>query len=86
MEKGGVFQNRERTEWWVLYREAIFSKADSNEKVKRIDDAEEAIVERMHAISRKRGAEVEGEREALDDAMYALRAWKTALETKIRVA
>ena len=85
MEKG-VSQNRGRTEWWVLYREAIFSKADSCEKVKRIDDAEEAIGERMHAIFRERGAEVEGEREALDDAMYALKAWRNALETKIRAA
>jgi len=85
MEKGDS-QNRERTEWRILYREAVFSQANSYEKVKRIDDAEEAIVERMRELFRERGAEVEGEREALDDAMYALRAWRNALETKIRAA
>jgi len=81
MKKGDA-QNPYPTDWRVLYRAAIFSKTNSYEMAKRLSDAEEAIVERMRELFRESGADAEGEREAMDDAMYALRAWKIALEKK----
>lgn len=73
------------TEWKILCRAAIFETND-RELEKRISDAEEAIVERMRDLFRETGADAEAEREALDDALYALRAWKTALENRTHAA
>jgi hypothetical protein len=73
------------TGWRVLYRAAIF-ETNSRVLAKRLSDAEGAIVERMRELFRETGADAEGEREAMDDAMYALRAWKIALEQKTRAA
>ena len=81
MKKGGA-QNSYPTEWRVLYRAAIFSKTNSYEMAKRISDAEEAIGERMLELLHQTGADVEVEREALDDAIYALSAWRSALERR----
>jgi len=81
MKKGDA-QNPYPTDWRVLYRAAIFSKTNSYEMAKRISDTEEAIVERMRELFRESGADAQGEREAMDDAMYALRASKIALEKK----
>jgi len=78
-------QNPHHTEWRVLYR-AVILETDSFKKAKRISEAEEAIIERMRELFRETGAEVGGEREAMDDAMYALRAWKTALEKRTHAA
>lgn len=71
--------------WLVLYREAIFER-DKNETAKKLSFAEEAIVERMREIFRETGIDAQGEREALDDAMYALRALRVALEQRTRAA
>lgn len=73
------------TEWRTLVRAAIFETND-NEIAMRISAAEEAVVHRMHELYHGTGIDVEGEREALDDALYALRAWKIALENKPRAA
>lgn len=67
------------SEWRALYRAAIL-EPNSCVIAKRTSDAEEAIAERTRELFQESGADVEGEREALDDAMYALRALRVALE------
>ncbi len=78
-------QNPNPREWKFLYRAAIF-EADPCETPNRIADAEAAAVKRFREISRDARLEPEEERDALDDAIYALRAWKTALQNKTRAA
>jgi hypothetical protein len=73
------------TEWKALYRAAVL-EANSSEMMKRVSNAEAAIVQRMCELFRETGTNAEGEREAMDDATYALRALKTALELKTRAA
>ena len=65
-------------EWRALYR-AVFNP-DKREMEKRLADAEKAIVERMRQLFRETGADAQGEREALDDALYALKAMRVARE------
>jgi hypothetical protein len=78
-------QSPHSPEWKILYRATIF-ETNGSERAKRISDAEKAIVERMRELLRETGADVEGEREAMDDALYALGAWKIALENKTHAA
>jgi hypothetical protein len=78
-------QNPHPPEWRGLYRAAIF-ETDSYKMVKRISEAEAAIAKRLHELSWETGADVEGEREALDDAMYGLSAWRSTLEMGTRTA
>jgi hypothetical protein len=73
------------TKWRFLYRAAIF-ETDNHKKLKRISDAEEAILQRMRETLYETGTDVAGEREAMDDAMYALRAWTSALENTTHAA
>ncbi|MFZ0200447.1 MAG: hypothetical protein WB523_10455 [Candidatus Sulfotelmatobacter sp.] len=49
---------------------------------KELSDAEDAIVARTRELYQKTGPDVEVERDALDDAMYALRALRNALKQK----
>jgi hypothetical protein len=70
-------------EWQVLYRAAIF-EPNSCVIAKRLSAAEKAIVERTRELFQESGANVEGEREALDDALYALKALKVARRTHVR--
>ncbi len=79
------FRNPDPREWRLLYRAAIF-ETDPCEKSKRISDAEEAIVGRVRETFCDTGPDHQGEREALDDAMYALRAWKIALKNRTSAA
>jgi hypothetical protein len=79
-------QNPYPREWTVKYRAAIFSQTNSPEMMKRLSDAEDAIVQRMRELFRDTGADVEEERAAMDDAMYALRALNIVLEQKTRAA
>jgi len=72
-------------DWRLLYRAAIF-ETNSLQKANRISDAEEAIVERMRELFRETGADVAEERDAMDNALYALRAWKSALEMRNHAA
>ena len=67
--------------WKSLYRVAIL-ETNTFKKLRRISDAEQAIVQQMHELFHETGPDVAGEREAMDDAIYALKAWKTALEMK----
>ena len=81
----GDSESPHSAEWRVMYRAAI-SETNENEMARRISEAEEAIVERMRELFRETGTDAEGEREAMDDAMYALRAWKIALDNKTHAA
>jgi hypothetical protein len=76
-------QNPSPREWRIKYRAAIF-ETNSPEPMKRLSDAEDAIVQRMRELFCETGTDVEEERGAMDDAMYALRALKIALEQKTR--
>ena len=79
-------QNRDHPgEWRVLYLAAIF-EANRCAIPKRLSDAEEAIVRRTHELFRESGDTVETERDALDDAKYALEALRVALEHNTRAA
>ncbi|MGA8214069.1 MAG: hypothetical protein WB799_10775 [Candidatus Sulfotelmatobacter sp.] len=53
---------------------------------KELSDAEDAVVTRTRELFRETGADVELERDALDDALYSLRALRHALEKKTRAA
>jgi hypothetical protein len=78
-------QNPHPSEWRFLYRASIL-ETNSFKKAKRISDTEAAIAERRRELSRETRADVEGEIEAMDEAMYALRAWKSALENGTHAA
>ena len=73
------------SEWRVKYRAAIF-QTSSPKTMESLSDAENAIVQRMRELFLDTGADVEEERAAMDDAMYALRALKIALEQKTHAA
>jgi hypothetical protein len=71
--------------WKYLYRAAVF---ETNKRLMpmRISEAQNTIVDRINELSRDTGFDVELEREALDDALYALAAWRTALEQRTDAA
>jgi hypothetical protein len=73
-------------EWRVLYRAAIFSESNDHKLVTRISDAEDAIVERMRELLHDTGADALVERDDLNEAMYALKAWETALQNRTHAA
>ena len=64
-----------RTDWRPLYRAAIL---ETNKKVlpQRVSEAEAAVMARGLEVFYADGAREE--KEALEDALYALRAFKTA--------
>jgi hypothetical protein len=64
--------------WRVLYRSAIFSPKIGIEE-SSIREAEQAVIERARELYREAGPEVDVERDALDDALYALRALRNNL-------
>jgi hypothetical protein len=71
-----------RVDWKILYRAAIL---ETNKRVlpQRVSEAEEAVKARGREISYGDGTREEGdgtsdEKEALDDALYALHAFRTA--------
>lgn len=78
-------QNPHPKDWRFLYR-ASFLETNSFKKSKRISDTEDVIVERRRELFREAGADVEAEREAMDEAMNALRAWKIAIENRTNAA
>jgi hypothetical protein len=71
--------------WKYLYRAAVF-ETNKHLMPMRISDAENAIVERLHEVSHNTGIDVELEREALDDALYASDAWRTTLQQRTLAA
>lgn len=66
-------QNPRPNEWRALFRQTIFEISSPEVRMRR-SVAEGAIIEHMIELFRKTGADVEGEREAMDDAMHALEA------------
>ncbi len=77
--------NPDPADWRSLYRVAIF-ETNETEKMNRISDAEEAMVECFCQIFRDTGSAAQGEREAIDDAMYAPRSWRASLENRTTAA
>ncbi len=74
-------QHRKGNEWHCLFKAALL-ETDSWLIEKRISDAEQAIVTRSREIFRQTGQDAVIERHVSNDAMYILRARKTALENK----
>jgi hypothetical protein len=68
-------------DWRAKYRSALL-KINTPAIEKEISDAEDAIVVRTRELYQQTGPDVEVERDALDDAMYALHALKSALKRK----
>ena len=64
-----------RTEWRTLYRAAIL-ETDKSMLPQRVSEAEEAVIERGREILYDHGTPEE--KDALDDALYALRAYRSA--------
>jgi len=62
-------------QWRYLYHSAIL-ETDKSVLAQRVSEAEKAIVERGRELFY--GASTPEEREALDDALYILRALRTA--------
>lgn len=71
--------------WRALYRKAIL-ECDAGALRQELPDAENAIVARAHELYQSTGAEAEVEKDALDDAMYALHALKDARAHTFRAA
>lgn len=65
--------------WRALYTAALFEK-DKNRIPTRIAEAERAIVARARELF-SAGSDTIEEDQALDDALYALRALQSCLET-----
>lgn len=66
--------------WRELYTAALF-ESDNNRLAGRIADAEKAIVARARELFAA-GADTIEEDQALDDALYALRALQSCLELR----
>jgi hypothetical protein len=64
--------------WRDLYVSALM-EADNDRMSVRITDAERVMLERARALFQASGDNIQ-EEDALDDALYALRALKTCLE------
>ncbi len=66
-----------RTDWRTLYRAAIL---ETNKSVilNRVSEAEDAVIARVREIFY--GGETGEEKDALEDALYTLRAFRTALQ------
>jgi hypothetical protein len=62
--------------WKVLYRAAVFER-DKKVLRTRLSDAEEAIIARARELLHATGDDIE-ERDALEDALYTLRAFRSA--------
>ena len=66
--------------WRELYTAALF-ETDNDRLVGRIADAERAIVDRARELF-SAGADTIEEDQALDDALYALRALQSCLQLR----
>lgn len=63
--------------WQALYRAAIFGQNLSSAE-RLIAEAEGAIAIREEELAQSSGAWADAEREGMDDALYALKALRTA--------
>jgi hypothetical protein len=66
--------------WRQFYKAALF-ELDANKVSDRIAEAETALVTRARELFHAAGDNIE-EEQAVDDAMYALHALRTALKCK----
>jgi hypothetical protein len=66
--------------WPMLYQAALF-ETDHNKVPQRIEQAEKAILRRMKALSVTAGDHIE-EDVVLDDALYALRALRSCVQSE----
>jgi hypothetical protein len=66
-----------RTDWRTLYRAAIL-ETDKSILPRRVSEAEEAVIQRRREIFYDHGTPEEEEKDGLEDALYALRAFRTA--------
>jgi|SRR5690242_1739959 len=71
--------------WRAAYRAAIL-EPNRCTIPQRLSEAEEAIIARMRELFQESGVEAEIERNALDDALYSLRALGDAVENATRAA
>ena len=73
------FASSQHTDWKILYRAAIL---ETNKSVlpQRVSEAEEAVILRGRELFYGNGDPEE--EEALDDALYALRAFSTACQSQ----
>jgi hypothetical protein len=69
--------------WVQLYKAALF-ELDGNEVLDRIVEAEKALVTRARELLDSAGDNIE-EEQAVDDAMYALNALRSALKCRANV-
>lgn len=72
-------QHIDSANWRSLLKAALIEK-DCRLIEKRICDAEQAIVARSIELFRQTGLDVDVEREVLNDAIYVLRARRSAME------
>ncbi len=63
--------------WKALYRAAIFEK-NRSVVLRKISDAEKAVLSRGRELLRNSGTLEE--KDEIEDALYALRAYRTACE------
>jgi hypothetical protein len=66
--------------WTQLYKAALF-ELDANKVSERIAEAETALVTRARELFHSGGDNIE-EEQAVDDAMYALHALRSALKCR----
>jgi hypothetical protein len=71
--------------WRAAYRAAVLEPKRCTIP-QRLSEAEEAIVARRRELIQESGVEAEIERNALDDALYSLRALGYAVENATRAA
>lgn len=74
-----TFQHPHTEQWRALYRAALL-ETNPLTACQKIADAEAAVVARTRELFHETGQEAEVERDALDDALYALRALRNAAE------
>ncbi len=66
-----------RPDWRTLYRAAIL-ETDKGILPQRVSEAEEAVIQRGREIFYDYGTPEEVEKDGLEDALYALRAFRSA--------
>ena len=64
--------------WKILYRSAI-GAANTGVSPAKINEAEQAVILRAQELNSATGPEIEIERDALEDALYALHALRNTI-------
>jgi hypothetical protein len=77
----GISRSPYRRVWAQFYKAALF-ELDTNKTLDRIAEAETALVTRARELFHSAGDDIE-EEQAVDDAMYALHALRSALKCRL---